>query len=79
MDSLLFSTIAGRSSKEKEKDQKKAEKAAKRAQLAAQLRARQLQQAAERGPEAALRAKGAQNGSAAWEENGAMYSLDGIF
>lgn len=78
MDSVLFGTTSTKSSKGKDKDEKNAEKAAKRAQLAVQLKTKELHRATEGDPEAALRAIRAQKGLAAWEEAGAMYSLDGI-
>lgn len=79
MDSVFGSTsTSSKSSKERDKHEKNAERAAKRAQLAVQLRAKQLQQAAEKDPRDPSRTTGAQKGSAAWEEGGAMYSLNGI-
>lgn len=74
MDTRSFATISSKSSN---KEKKKAEKAEKRAQLAAQLRAKELQQTEkDRGTS---RATASKKVLGAWEEGGAMYSMDGIF
>lgn len=67
MDAVSLSTTSRNSSK-------KADKAVKRAQLAAQFSAKQLPQAEDKS-----RGGAPQEGSTTWEENGAMYSMDGIF
>lgn len=75
VDAISFATTSSKSSKDKEREKK--EKAERRAQLAAQLKAKQLQRDTEKEPgpsDASVSGKAL----AAWEERGAMYSMDGI-
>lgn len=76
-DTISFVTTSSKSSKDKGK--KKKEKAERRAQLAAQLKAKQLQQDTEKDPGGHSHASVSGKALAAWEERGAMYSMDGIF
>ena len=77
VDTISFATTSSKSSKDKEK--KKREKAERRAQLAAQLKAKQLQQDTEKDLGGPSHASVPGNVLVAWEERGAMYSMDGIF
>lgn len=73
---LSFATTSSKSSKDKEKKSGKTER---RVQLAAQLKAKELQYAWEKDGGNPSRTTLPGNPSAAWEERGAMYSMDGIF
>ncbi|KAF9778623.1 hypothetical protein BJ322DRAFT_1091625 [Thelephora terrestris] len=76
VDARSFATSSSKSSS---KEKKRVEKAEKRAQLAAQLRAKELQQTKEADRGTSSRATASKKALAAWEEGGAMYSMDGIF
>jgi len=79
-DAISFGSTSSKRSRDKErKKAEKAEKAAKRAQLAEQLKVKQPQQTVDKERGGTLRATGAQKGPVPWEENGAMYSMDGLF
>jgi len=79
-DAISFSSTSSKRSRDKERKRaEKAEKAGKRVQLAVQRKAKQPQKTVDKDRGGTLRATGAQKGAAPWEENGSMYSMDGIY
>ena len=76
IDTISFSTASSKSSKDKEKKKAKAER---REELAARLKAKQLRQDAEKDRRTPSSVTASRKAAAAWEERGAMYSMDGMF